>query len=143
MHPVITISLDLLVLATLGAAIFYCFRLSRQFERMQADRKAFETLIQALNAAASRAEVAIRTLKEAAMGGADSLQEKTGKARALSDELEIMIEAGDSLANRLQSLAEKSRRVNMPDEADADDSPQPRSRAERELLEALRAKQKS
>lgn len=144
MNPVVSLFLDVLILGTLGVAIFHCLRLSRQFSRMQADRKAFEALIQSLNMASSRAEIAIRTLKEAALGGADSLQEKTGKARALSDELEIMIEAGDSLANRLQSIAEKSRRVVAPELAEEEDkSPPPRSRAEKDLLEAIKAKQKS
>lgn len=148
--------LDVFILAALGATIFYCLRLSRQFNQLQADRKAFETLIQSLTVAASRAEAAIKSLKEAAIESGDGLQEKINNARSLFDELEIMIQAGDNLAERLQTLAEKGRRsvqsqgggTAEPRGLDDDDvsavrvDKQPKSRAEKELMEALKAKQK-
>jgi len=142
MSPFVGLLFDIVIVAALGVTIFYCRHLSRQFNEMQSNRKAFETLIQSLNTASSRAETVIRSLKEAAIGSGDALQEKSGRARALADELEIMIQAGDNLANRLQSMAEKGRRANaadgsVPPETEA----QPRSRAEKELLEALKAKQ--
>lgn len=128
------IAIDLLMLAALGGAIWHGIRLQKQFSRLQADRKAFEQLIQALNVAAARAEAATRTLKEAALGSGEKLQEKVNAARALSDELEIIVQAGDSLAERLSALAEKSRKAATPD-------PEPRTRAEKELLEAVKARQ--
>ena len=150
MSSFVTLFFDILILAALGVTIFYCLRLSRQFNQMQANRKAFETLIQSLNVASSRAEAAIRAFKEFATDGGDTLQEKIGRAQAMSDELEIIIQAGDNLANRLQDQAEKSRRAatgdSAPNRATSDDlavGTAPRTRAEQELLEALRAKQKS
>lgn len=131
---------DILILAALAGTIYYSFRLSRQFNDLRADKKAFEQLISALNVAASRAEGAVRGLKEAAKGSADQLQEKINGARALADELDIMIQAGDSLAERLTSTAEKSRAAVLPGSGESG-SP-PRTRAERDLLEALKAKQK-
>jgi len=137
MNPVVSILFDIVILAALGVTIRYALRLSQQFTQMQADKKAFDTLIQALNLAASRAEAAIQALKEAATGTGDKLQEKINAARALSDELEIMVQAGDNLAERLNTLAEKSRKAAAPDPEPV----QPRSRAEKELLEAIKAKQ--
>lgn len=149
--------LDVFILAALGATIFYCLRLSRQFNQLQADRKAFETLIQSLTVAASRAEAAIKSLKEAAIESGDGLQDKINNARSLFDELEIMIQAGDNLAERLQTLAEKGRRSvqshgggtaeprGLDDKDDVSAvrvDKQPKSRAEKELMEALKAKQK-
>ena len=144
---------DVVILVALAATIFYAHRLSKQFTSMQADRQAFEQLISALNLAASRAEAAIKALKEAAMQGGDSLQDKINKARELSDELEIMVQAGDNLASRLSNLAEGTRKngggaaPDTPVKAETpvagNDAPQPRSRAEKELLEALKAKQQS
>lgn len=140
---------DIVILAALAATIFYAHRLSKQFQAMQADRKAFEQLIANLNIAASRAEAATKALKEAVQQGGDQLQDKINKARELSDELEIMVQAGDNLAERLQELATGSRKAAVkPDAPEApaapgNDMPQPRSRAEKELLEALKAKQQS
>lgn len=142
MNPFVDLFFNVVILIALGVTIFHCLRLSRQFNEMQANRKAFEALIQSLNVASSRAEAVIRSLKEAAMDSGDALQEKMGRARALSEEMEIIIQAGDNLANRLQAVAEKGRRATtMPDEAPQADEQQPRTRAEKDLLEALKAKQ--
>jgi hypothetical protein len=148
MNAAVTIIFDIAIIGALGATIFYCLRLSKLFSRMQADRKAFESLIQSLNLAASRADMVIRSLKEAALESAETLQGKIAAGKSLSDELEIMIQAGDNLAERLQTLAEKGRRANVPSE-DAEEGAaarpltQPRSRAEKELLEAIKNKQQS
>lgn len=151
MNPMVGLIFDVVILAALGATIMYARRLSEQFNKMQADKQAFEQLIAALNLASSRAEGAIKALKEAVLQGGDQLQDKVNKARALSDELEIMIQAGDNLAERLSGAAENSRkkpqaptlssRADMVEDDDA--TPQPRTRAEKELLEALKAKQQS
>ncbi|HYD19358.1 MAG TPA: DUF6468 domain-containing protein [Patescibacteria group bacterium] len=148
MNPLIGLGFDVVILAALAATILYARRLSEQFTKMQADKQAFEQLISALNLASSRAEAAIKSLKDAVLQSGDQLQDKVNKARALSDELEIMIQAGDNLADRLSGAAEKKPKAQMPalssraDSVEDDDlTPQPRSRAERELLEALKAKQ--
>ncbi|MCK4946729.1 MAG: hypothetical protein KAS59_10800 [Alphaproteobacteria bacterium] len=145
MSPFINLFFDIALLTALGVTIFYCFRLSRQFTQMRADRKAFEILIQSLNVASAKADASIKSFRETAVGSGDSLQEKINRSRALSDELEIMIQAGDDLANRLQSLAEKSRKVvtnkNSIEASKLDI--QPRTRAEKNLLEAIRTKQQS
>lgn len=146
MSPVIGLLLNILILAALGVTIFYCLRLSRQFDQMRADRKVFEALIQGLNAASARAEASIKSFKETAVGNGDILQDKINKSRVLADELEIMIQAGDSLADRLQDLAEISGKAaaekssKFSSETKAPEI-QPRTRAEKELLEALKAKQ--
>ena len=154
MSPIVGLLLNILILAALCVTIFYCLRLSRQFNQMRADRKAFETLIQSLNFASARAEASIQSFKEVAVGNGDILQDKINKSRAMAEELEIMIQAGDSLADRLQALAEKSRKGSAEAPAAAETKPlaaeqrhslaaEPRTRAEKELLEAVKAKQQS
>src|SRR5690606_27279245 len=136
---------DVLILGALAYTIYHCLHLSRQFNQMQADRKAFEALIQSLNVAASRAQTAVQSMKEAAMHSGDELQEKISRAAAIFDELEIIVQAGNSLADRLNGLAEKGRKAQTESVAidiPAEEAPMPRSRAEKELLEAMRAKQK-
>lgn len=142
---------DVILLAALGVVMYRAWQLSKQFAEMQANREAFEQLIQALNIATARAEGAITGLREAATESADGLQSKINAARALSDELEIMVQAGDSLAERLQDLAAKSRGApspatppaETPVAADTKPATQPRTKAEKELLEAVKARQKS
>lgn len=139
-------ALDIVILGALAATVYYAWRLSGQIDRMQADRRAFESLISALNVAASRAEAAIKSLKDVSLDSGDKLQEKISGARALSEELEIMVQAGDALAERLQTLAEKSRKAAAPSaerEMETAGTGGPRTRAEKDLLEAVKAKQKS
>ena len=145
MSPFINLFFDISLLTALGVTVFYCFRLSRQFTQMRADRTAFEVLIQSLNRASAKADESIRSFKENAVNNGDALQEKINRSRALSDELEIMIQAGDNLANRLQSLAEKSR-IAVTDKAEIKEYKsdiQPRTRAEKDLLDVIRTKQQS
>lgn len=150
MTPYLNLAFDVVVVIALGVTIFYAVRLSSQFSRIQSDRQAFEKLIQALNIASERSEYAIRSLKEAATENGDRLQEKVNAARALTEELEIMIHAGDNLAERLQKIAEQSRKtvvsssgVELTDEIIREPASQPRTRAEKDLLEALRKKQQT
>ena len=135
------IVMDVVIIGALGFAIFHALRLQKQFDRMQADKKAFEALIAALNMAASRAEAAIKALKDAAGGTGDTLQQKINAARGLSEELGIVIQAGDNLAERLTVLAGKSAA------AHAQESPveelQPRTKAEKELMEAVKARRQT
>lgn len=144
MNPFVDVFFDVVLLTALAATVFYCLRISKQFDQMRADTKAFETLFQAMNIASARAEGAIRVLKETAADSAERLQDRLQKSQALADELEIMIHSGNSLAERLQKLAERSRKA-------ADDTPTPTEAewqedpplkvltpAEKELLEALK-----
>ena len=145
MSPFIDLFFNIALLTALGVTIFYCFRLSRQFTQMRADHTAFETLIQSLNTASTKADASIRSFKETAHDSSDALQKKINRSHALFDELEIMIQAGDDLANRLQSLAEENRKVVTGEENTEISKPdiQPRTYAEKSLLEAIRTKQQS
>lgn len=170
MSSYVSLILDIVILGVLAATIIYARKLSRQFGEMRADRKAFEKLIEAINSATSRADIATRNLREAAQASSDILQDKINAARGLADELEIVIEAGDHLATRLEGLARRNPapppeaerssrdpassisprefaevlRGEAPQKPLREQAPgQPRSRAEKELLEALRAKQQS
>ena len=135
---------DLLILVALVVTIRQAIRLNRDFAQMQADRKAFENLISALNIPASRAESSIKSLKDTAIEGGDGLQEKINTARELTHELDIMIQAADSLANRLSGAAENARgpaprSAPLAAAAPASEAA-PLSRAEKELLDALKAR---
>ncbi len=138
MNPMFSLILDVLILIALGATVFYSINLSKQFNKLQADKKAFENLIRSLNLASSRSESVIKSLKDIALGGSEDLQEKIGRARGMSDELEIMIQAGDSLANRLEDLASQRPQTNKTQINESD----LKTKAEQDLLAAIKAKQK-
>ena len=153
MSSYVSLILDIVVLCALAATIVYARKLSGQFGEMRADRKAFEKLIDAINSASARADIATRSLREAAQASSDTLQDKINAARALAGELEIVVEAGDHLAGRLENLARRNpapaRETAPPRETPVErpsrdsSADQPRTRAEKDLLEALRAKQQS
>jgi hypothetical protein len=153
MSPYVSLIFDVIILCVLAATIVYARKLSVQFGDMRADRKAFEKLIDAINNATARADIATRGLREAAQSGSDALQDKINKARGLADELEIIVQAGDHLADRLEGQARRnpapprenivSPRENLPEPRPLSVAGAPRTRAEKELLEALRAKQQS
>lgn len=148
--------MDVLVLLALGVTIGYAFRLSRQLNNLKADRTQIEALIAGLSTAVSRAETAIKNMRQTALESGDGLQKQINVARELFDELQLMTEAGHSLADRLQVLAERGRKAvsgdsvakpapapKKPDEAKAAPAgAQPKSRAEKELLEALQARER-
>lgn len=151
MNPYAGIILDIIILCVLAATIIHARRLSRQFAEMQQGRKTFEKLIESINQAAARADGATKSLREAAQQGGDRLQDRINTARGLADELEIIVQAGDSLAERLEGLARRTSAPREPvphrDENRTDKIPdaraEPRTRAEKELLDALRAKRQS
>lgn len=139
--------LDVVVLVGLVATIFYAVRLSRQFEILQQDKGQLDTLIKNLSNATNRADIAVKNMRETAIDTGENLQNKINTSRALFDELEIMVEAGDNLADRLQDLAEKGRKASAkPSKKKASASKKTNdenhSRAEKELLAALKANQK-
>lgn len=136
-------AIDILLLLILGVTMFFGLRLSRQFSEIKADQARLATLVGQLNEASKRAEGAVASMKKTAIETSEQLQGRIGKAQALSEELEIMIEAGDSLAERLQHIAEDSRKsvdakksASKPPPKKTEGSTQ-QSRAERELRDAL------
>jgi hypothetical protein len=158
MSPALIIDGILLIL--LCVTLFIGIRLSRQFAEIRSDQNRMIELVGNLNVASARAEKAVASMKQAAVDTGENLQGQIGQGQALCEELEIMIEAGDSLAERLQVIAESSRKAvgqspqgqkkhdqKKPAPAkgagatkDAAGEDEPRSRAERELVEALKSR---
>lgn len=148
----ISTMLDITVLVVLLITIGYAIRLSRQLTGLRTDRDAINALIANLSTAVSRADAAIKNMRETALESGDGLQDKINAAREAFGELDIMIEAGNALAERLEGLAEKSRKAaqekpkklageSRPDEipeSRAEPRIKPKTRAEQELLDAIR-----
>tara|TARA_B100000686_G_scaffold355093_1_gene469814 strand:+ start:1197 stop:1619 length:423 start_codon:yes stop_codon:yes gene_type:complete len=131
--------LDIILLLFLFIALFFGLRLSRQFAEIKKDQARLGELVKQLDTASNRAEAAVKTMKKTALEASDQLGAQNGKAQALSEELEIMIEAGDNLAERLQAIASQSRQTVQGD-GKAAQQKKPRTRAEKELQAALAEK---
>jgi hypothetical protein len=101
--------LDLVIIALLGATIFYAMRLSRYLEQFRSNRADMERLIRDLSIQITRAQEGISTLDVLAKENADELRGLLNKGVALADELQLITQAGDSLANRLEQLSVRAR----------------------------------
>ena len=141
--------IDVVLLILLCVTLFFAIRLSRQFADIRRDQDKLSELVMNLNTASERAEKAVKSMRKNALETSEKLQGDIIKAQGLSDELDIMIEAGNSLAERLQKIAEKSRKATQGNDTKkpkaankksaSKKKKEPRSRAEKELIEALKA----
>lgn len=101
--------LDILIVALLGATIFYAMRLSRNLDAFRSNRSDMERLIRELSSQITRAQEGVTALDDAAKESGEELRTLLQKARGMIDELTLMTEAGDSLAGRLENLATRNR----------------------------------
>ena len=95
--------IDVVVIAMLGATIFYALRLERKLANMRSAQAALGDVIRELNGAAMRAEAGIHGLKNAAVSSGQMLDDKIKRARSLNDELALLLQSGERLGQRLES----------------------------------------
>ncbi len=101
--------IDIVILFFLGVTIFYAWRLSAYMKLFRDSRREMESLLGKLDADIGRAEKSVLGMRNAAENAAIKLNETIKESKFLADELKFMNEAGDSLATRLEKLAEKNR----------------------------------
>lgn len=106
---ILSIILDFMVLAGLGVMIYYCLRLSRSLNAFRQGKEEFGRLVKDLSDNIAKADQSIKKLKDTALTSGEELQIVIDRSKGLIDELELMNGAGDSLAQRLEKLAEKNR----------------------------------
>ncbi len=116
---IIALSLDLIVLGFLGATIFYVIRLSRTLENFKAQRREFDGVIANLLSSIDQAERSVQSLKQVGAQEASDLDNLIRQSKALVDELTIINETGESMAKRLEKLAERNRRIVQPGAKDS------------------------
>ncbi|ABS64174.1 conserved hypothetical protein [Parvibaculum lavamentivorans DS-1] len=93
--------LEIIVCVFLAATIAYCAMLDRRLRAMRSGQDGLRDLVRELNVATQRAVTAIDGLKQASAATNDELGERVRTGRILADELTLMIEAGNSIAERL------------------------------------------
>ncbi len=97
----IDIGLALLLAGAIGGGVM----LSRRLDRFRESRAELAQLVVQLTTAVNQSHAAIGLLKTATQDADKALGDRLDKVRRLTDELEIMTQAGDSLARRLERAA--------------------------------------
>ena len=107
----LSLMMDILIVVLLAATIFYAVKLSRHLDVFRSNRADMERLIRDLSTQITRAQEGITTLDDAARSANGDLRKMVDRATGLSDELQIIIDSGDRLAERLEALATKNREI--------------------------------
>ncbi len=96
--------LEVIVCLLLVATIGYCATLDRRLRAMRAGQDGLRGLITDLSAATTQAMSAIAHLRQAGDATGVALTEQVKRGRALADELELMVQSGNDIANRLGGI---------------------------------------
>lgn len=94
--------LDIAVLVGLAATICFTLKLSRNLSVIRNDKQKLGELIASLSKNVDQANAAVINMRATGTKTADHLQDLINQAKLISDELQIMNEAGNSLAGRLE-----------------------------------------
>jgi hypothetical protein len=147
------IMLDLLMISLLGVGVYYALRLEKQLRLLRASNTEMAQYTAEFGRTVDRAEAGIKSLKLAARESGDDLEKLIERAKALQDELQFVVDHADSLATKITNMgatltappaasptavaAPVRSLTALPTQREADGNPEPRTRAERELLAAL------
>lgn len=136
--------LDIVLMVLLAATLFHAVRLERALGVLKRDRAELQELIANFNASTRQAEIGIEHLRGAAEGAGQQIARQVDAALALKDDLLMLIERGNGLADRIDTLVRAGRpivgetpRLTVVSDTDVA-QPRVRSQAERDLLKALR-----
>lgn len=139
--------LEIVLVLLLGATLFQAVRLERALGVLKRDRSSLESLVAGFNASTRQAENGIERLRAAADGAGRQIERQVAASISLRDDLSLLTERGDRLADRLDSLVRAARPLaadTMPGASAAvlelagSEGGNRRSEAEKSLLQALR-----
>lgn len=138
-------TLEIVLVALLGATLFQAIRLERALGMLKRDRASLEQLVVGFNASTHQAESGIQRLRAAADGAGRQIDSQLGKSVSLKDDLAFLTERGDRLADRLDILVRAARPLADDRTLNSTDTGVPGvgmqkgvSQVERELMQALR-----
>jgi hypothetical protein len=133
-------TLEIVLVVLLLATLVQTLRLERALGALRRDRVALEALIAGFNASTRQAEAGVERLKAAADGAGRLIERQIGVSTSLKDDLLLLSERGDRLADRLDALVRAARPLAADAGYAAAEPPvvTERSEAERSLLHALR-----
>jgi len=92
---------EVVVAALLLVTIGYCYVVERRLASLRSGQDGLREVIAALNSATQQAQASVLQLKAAGETCSADLKKAIADARTLADELSVMVEAGDGVAERL------------------------------------------
>ena len=95
--------IDGVVVCLLGVTIYYCFRVDSRLRALRSGKDELKKVIGALNDCTLRAQQSIEQLRASGAETSAQLEARVRNGRVLSDELALMLEAGNNLADRLEA----------------------------------------
>lgn len=95
--------LDFIIAGLLAATIGYCVVLNRKLAGLRGVQDELLELVKVLDVVTGKAERSIAELKSIGLETGGMLESQSAAASALCDELRIICESGNNLANRLES----------------------------------------
>lgn len=107
-------AIDLVFVSLLVTTIVFAFRLERRLSSLRGTKEQLAAVIGELNAAATRAEAGIRGLKNAAETAGASLEDRVKRARSLNDDLAVLVQSGQRVAQKLELSRPAARSAEEP-----------------------------
>ena len=131
---------EIVLVVLLAATLFHAVRLERALGVLKRDRSVLEELVAGFNASTRQAESGIERLRAAADSSGQQIARQREAARAVQSDLSYLIERGERLADRMDTLVRMARPLAADPirESEPTELARPRSQAERDLLKALR-----
>ena len=145
---------EALLIALLAATLFHAIRLERALVVLRRDRATFDALIAGFNDSTRLAEDGAERLRLAADGAGKQITRQIERATALKEDLIFLTERGEKVADVMERLVIEGRQLSLqaapvpratqvppsaqPSSRPLESEPPLRSKAERDLLRALR-----
>ena len=145
--------LELVLIVLLAVTLVHAIRLERALRLLRSDRAALGDAIAGFDDSARQAEAGIGRLHSVSAETAQLLGQRVEQGGSLKDDLAFLIERGETLADRLDTLVRSGRPIAQAHAMQAAPaalpavappaaaSPNMRSKAERDLLLALQSAQ--
>jgi hypothetical protein len=133
----VSLIVEIVLQLLLAATLVYCALLERRLSALRKDQAALTETVTTLNNGILRAQASLVQLKNAAAEAGSVLEKRVTEARALSDDLSLMVAAGERAASRIESGRAVPANTNaVPLRAAA---PAPSRLAPAQLAESLRS----
>ena len=139
--------LETALIVLLGLTLVHAVRLERALGGLRRDRTALGEAVAGFDNSARYAGAGLDKLHSMTQETAQQLARKLEGAAVLKDDLAFLADRGERLADRLEQLVRAGRAVDTTNPRELvgavahvdPELPRPRSKAERDLLQALRA----
>lgn len=103
--------LDLIFIILLSVMIISSLRLNKQIKIFRAHQQDFKELFGEFNHSFGRADDNIQNIKSFAQQASHEMEQQIYNGKVLADDLRILIEAGNKLADRLEIAVDNARYV--------------------------------